>query len=216
MKQTCLASVFPGGPLEKSHTCERLQCQVLAHVAQLNPEWTGEWAHRHLLPCSAPSAPYKDLHHMVIIMHSLLDQVNCFFHRGKHVHIELNWSQKVCALKVFFFYTLSHLYSFVFRKQLNSYFYWILFSPIPPGGKDAPPSHICCTLLGENLSKWQKKAAFICKSTKNNIIAFVFWKSPDTFFSLFCGISCVKLTSNRPPLLSLSTAWPMVPPGLVL
>lgn len=63
---------FPGGPRNKMHTCERLPRQELAHVAQLIPQWTGGWAWCHPLPSAAFSAPYKDLHHMVLMALSLL------------------------------------------------------------------------------------------------------------------------------------------------
>lgn len=77
--QTCLASLFPRRPSrEKPHTCERLPCQELAHVAQLTPQWTGGWAWCHPLPHAASPAPYKDLHHMVPMVLSLLAQVGCF------------------------------------------------------------------------------------------------------------------------------------------
>lgn len=76
--QMCLDSPFPVGPQNKVHTCERPSCQELAHVAQMIPQWTGEWAWCHPLPRAASLTPYKDLHHMVLMAFSLLAQVGCF------------------------------------------------------------------------------------------------------------------------------------------
>lgn len=55
----------------KTHTCERLPCQEPAHVAQLMPQWTGGRAWCHPLPGAVSPAPYKDLHHMVLMVLSL-------------------------------------------------------------------------------------------------------------------------------------------------
>lgn len=133
------------------HTCERLPHQELAHVAQLIPWWTGGWAWCHPLPCAASPAPYKDLHHMVLMAPSLLTQVGFFFHRGGVACVLLGSCQEQCVWVLLF---SSHLCSFFYYYYLEHELWclgngrielvcWIMFSPLPAGGKAAPPSHIC-------------------------------------------------------------------------
>lgn len=101
--------------------------QELAHVAQLIPQWTGGWAWCHPLPCVASPAPYKDLHHMVLMALSLLAQVGCFSTGvGLRVCCRGHIRSKVCgyccfaAICAILYFRTSWVRVVVSRKQLNS------------------------------------------------------------------------------------------------